>query len=94
MIGREKEIRELESAYAERESEFVAVYGRLRVGKTYLVRETFSGRLAFQHAGLKNKPTSIQLDRFRCARFRSRSAKRMQGSAGLNSRAASWRNCT
>ena len=65
MIGRKKEIRELENAYAERESEFVAVYGRRRVGKTYLVRETFSGRLAFQHAGLKDKPTVIQLDRFR-----------------------------
>ncbi|MBO7687567.1 MAG: AAA family ATPase, partial [Kiritimatiellae bacterium] len=65
MIGRKKEIRELENAYAERESEFVAVYGRRRVGKTYLVRETFSERLAFQHAGLKDKPTAIQLDRFR-----------------------------
>ena len=65
MIGRKKEIQELENAYAERESEFVAVYGRRRVGKTYLVRETFSGRLAFQHAGLKDKPTVIQLDRFR-----------------------------
>lgn len=65
MIGRKKEIRELENAYSGRESEFVAVYGRRRVGKTYLVRETFSGRLVFQHTGLKNKPTAIQLDRFR-----------------------------
>ncbi len=65
MIGRVKEVVELENAYSERESEFVAVYGRRRVGKTYLVRETFSGRLAFQHAGLKDKPTIIQLDRFR-----------------------------
>ena len=65
MIGRAKEVVELENAYSERESEFVAVYGLLRVGKTYLVRETFSGRLAFQHAGLKDKPTIIQLDRFR-----------------------------
>ncbi len=65
MIGRKKEIRELENAYSGRESEFVAVYGRRRVGKTYLVRETFSGRLVFQHTGLKNKPTVIQLDRFK-----------------------------
>ena len=65
MIGRKKEIRELENAYSGRESEFVAVYGRRRVGKTYLVRETFSGRMVFQHTGLKNKPTAIQLDRFR-----------------------------
>lgn len=65
MIGRKKEIRELENAYSGRESEFVAVYGRRRVGKTYLVRETFSERMVFQHTGLKNKPTAIQLDRFR-----------------------------
>lgn len=65
MIGRKKEIYELENAYAGRESEFVAVYGRRRVGKTYLVRETFSKRIVFQHTGLKNKPTAIQLDRFR-----------------------------
>ena len=65
MIGRRREIRELEDAYSGRESEFVAVYGRRRVGKTYLVRETFSGRMVFQHTGLKNKPTVIQLDRFR-----------------------------
>ena len=65
MIGREKEIHELENAYSGRESEFVAVYGRRRVGKTYLVRETFSERMVFQHTGLKSKPTAIQLDRFR-----------------------------
>ena len=65
MIGRKKEICELENAYSGRESEFVAVYGRRRIGKTYLVRETFSERMVFQHTGLKNKPTTIQLDRFR-----------------------------
>ena len=52
MIGRKKEIRELENAYSGRESEFVAVYGRRRVGKTYLVRETFSERMVFRHTGL------------------------------------------
>ena len=60
MIGRKKEIRELENAYSGRESEFVAVYGRRRVGKTYLVRETFSERMVFQHTGLKNKPTACR----------------------------------
>jgi len=33
-------------------AELVAIYGRRRVGKTYLVDETFAGRLAFRHAGL------------------------------------------
>ena len=30
----------------------VAIYGRRRVGKTYLVDETFAGRITFRHAGL------------------------------------------
>lgn len=33
-------------------SRFIAVYGRRRVGKTFLVRETFNYTFTFQHAGL------------------------------------------
>ena len=39
IIGRKKEINELERLYRSENSEFVAVYGRRRVGKTYLVKE-------------------------------------------------------
>lgn len=45
-------------------SEFVAVYGRRRVGKTYLVRETFNYRFAFQHSGLPDATTQEQLEEF------------------------------
>jgi len=65
MIGRESEIRKLEMAYDSDESEFVAVYGRRRVGKTFLVRETFNDRFAFQHAGLAHAGHKRQLARFR-----------------------------
>ena len=65
MIGRKNEKKELLKAYSSEFSEFVAVYGRRRVGKTFLVRETFDYKFTFQHAGLKKKSTSIQLDRFR-----------------------------
>ena len=37
MVGRSKEITELNRLYESDESEFIAVYGRRRVGKTYLV---------------------------------------------------------
>ena len=37
MVGRSKEIKELNRLYESDESEFIAVYGRRRVGKTYLV---------------------------------------------------------
>ena len=52
MVGREKERRELEKLYASTKAEMVAVYGRRRVGKTYLVDEVFRGRITFRHAGL------------------------------------------
>ena len=64
MIGRIKEVEDLERMYDSNESEFVAVYGRRRVGKTYLVRETFDGRMVFQHAGLAKGGMRKQLRNF------------------------------
>lgn len=52
MIGRERETQELERLHGSGRAELVAVYGRRRVGKTYLVDETFSDRITFRHAGL------------------------------------------
>ena len=52
VIGRKKEIEELNNLYNSNKSEFVAIYGRRRIGKTYLVDETFKGRITFRHAGL------------------------------------------
>ena len=50
IIGRNKEQQELRDAYHSDESKFVAVYGRRRVGKTYLVRQTFKESLTFSYA--------------------------------------------
>lgn len=52
IIGRKNEINILESLYKSKKSEFVAVYGRRRVGKTFLIRELFKNRLTFYHTGL------------------------------------------
>ncbi len=52
MIGRKKEIEQLNRLYNSKKSELVAIYGRRRVGKTYLIDETFEGRITFRHAGL------------------------------------------
>lgn len=52
IIGREKEISELKELYDSDKSEFVAVYGRRRVGKTFLVDEALKGKITFRHAGL------------------------------------------
>ena len=52
MIGRKQESEELNRIYNRNKAELVAIYGRRRVGKTYLVDETFEGRITFRHAGL------------------------------------------
>lgn len=52
IIGRKREIAELESLYSSNRPEFVVVYGRRRVGKTYLINELFRNRFAFTHTAL------------------------------------------
>ena len=70
MIGRHKEVKELNKLYDSNRAELVAVYGRRRVGKTYLVDETFADRITFRHAGLspvEENPVGFlqkQLDHF------------------------------
>lgn len=65
MIGRKQEIGQLNDAYESKQSEFVAVYGRRRIGKTYLITESFGNRFAFHHTGLKEGGTKRQLEHFR-----------------------------
>jgi len=52
MIGRRKEIDELSRLYDSDQAQLVAVYGRRRVGKTYLIDEALKHRITFRHAGL------------------------------------------
>lgn len=52
IIGRKSEIQELEQFYNSQRAEFIVVYGRRRVGKTFLVRELFGELFAFYHTGL------------------------------------------
>jgi hypothetical protein len=65
LIGRENEKKQLLSLMEKDESQFCAVYGRRRVGKTFLIRETFNGNFSFQHTGLANSTMEEQLDEFR-----------------------------
>ncbi len=52
LIGRKRETEILNAAIKDEQSHFIAVYGRRRIGKTFLVREAFNSRFTFQHAGL------------------------------------------
>ena len=64
MIGRLEEQKELNRLYGSNESEFLALYGRRRVGKTYLVREVFEGRFTFCHTGKSEGGLRDQLRHF------------------------------
>ena len=52
IIGRKEERKVLLSLSKSKQSEFAVVYGRRRVGKTYLVRELFEGKFAFYHTAI------------------------------------------
>lgn len=64
IIGREKEIKRLHRTLSAEYSEFIAVYGRRRVGKTFLVKEAFDYSFAFQHSGIANGDMRMQLEEF------------------------------
>lgn len=64
MIGRRKEIAEFQECYNSNRSEFVIVYGRRRVGKTFLVTELYADQFAFSFTGGHHLPKKIQLNNF------------------------------
>jgi uncharacterized protein len=64
IIGREKEMEIFTTALHGNRSEFIALYGRRRVGKTFLIRSAFNRQFTFQLTGLANANTEQQLINF------------------------------
>lgn len=64
LIGRTREIEKLNRLARSAKSEFLAVYGRRRVGKTFLIREYFNNQFDFYTTGLAQGKTSQQLANF------------------------------
>ncbi len=64
MIGRQKEIEILQKAFESPKPELVAILGRRRVGKTYLVRTFFQEKIDFEIVGLKDGTKEQQLRNF------------------------------
>lgn len=64
VIGRKDEQEKFSKALASAESEFIAVYGRRRVGKTFLIREFFSESLCFELTGMQGVSFQDQLVNF------------------------------
>jgi AAA+ ATPase superfamily predicted ATPase len=64
LIGRKREQDELFDAFRSGKSEFVAVYGRRRVGKTFLVRSLFEKEFAFHLTASHKDDTRSHLSHF------------------------------
>lgn len=66
IIGRNKETKLLNKVYASKEAEFVVIYGRRRIGKTYLIREFFAKKKClFMHVtGVDKGSLKTQLTKF------------------------------
>lgn len=64
IIGRKQEQETFQKLLQSNQAEFAVVYGRRRVGKTYLVREFFKDRIVFSFTGSYETATSIQINNF------------------------------
>ncbi|MBO4653409.1 MAG: ATP-binding protein [Lachnospiraceae bacterium] len=64
IVGREKEIRRLDKVMEESEAQLIIVYGRRRVGKTFLINEYYDNNFTFKFTGAYNQSRSVQLKNF------------------------------
>lgn len=64
IIARTSEIETLERKYNTQKSEFVIIYGRRRIGKTFIVNNVFADRFTFTYVGARQQNPQKQLQRF------------------------------
>ncbi len=64
ITGRLDEIRILGKALHSADPEFIAVYGRRRVGKTFLIREFYADAICFELIGVHEASLKVQLNNF------------------------------
>ena len=70
IIGREKELGKLSDYMESGRSEFVAIYGRRRVGKTFLIRSFFKDKFDFYATGIIDGSMEEELEAFHLALVR------------------------
>ena len=64
IVGRKEEQKALDRLLENQRSEFLAVYGRRRVGKTFLIRRAYNHRIVFQMTGIARASMAQQLANF------------------------------
>jgi hypothetical protein len=67
IIGRHQQIIELEEVVSSPKSELVAILGRRRVGKTFLIRNYFSNKITFDFTGIYEVGLQDHMARFSVA---------------------------
>lgn len=88
LIGREREQKELEELYRSDGPIFAVVYGRRRVGKTYLVRRMFEKKFAFCHTGLS--PFELSAEKIIDQQLRAFYGSLVQYGSKLNEIPKTW----
>ncbi len=73
IIGRKEHLKELDRLLESNDAEFLALYGRRRVGKTFLIEQHFGKQLCFQLTGIRDGLLKEQL-----ANFHTEISKRSQ----------------
>jgi len=84
IIGREEEKKILAQALASKEAELIALYGRRRVGKTFLARNFYHKQIVFELTGIHEAGLAKQLANF------SKALKDAMGVAVTPATPANW----
>lgn len=64
IVGRKEEQKLINQLLKSSNPEFLAIYGRRRVGKTFLIRQTLNNEIVFQMTGITHANTKQQLANF------------------------------
>ena len=67
LTGREEERKTLLKALASQEAELIAIHGRRRVGKTFLIRTVYKDNIVFEFSGIHEAGLNDQLQNFSIA---------------------------
>lgn len=86
MIGRKEQNELMEQALQLDKSSFIAITGRRRVGKTYIVREIYKDHFCFSVTGIQNATLSVQIGNF------LQKLQEYQGDWALQNRGKNWQD--
>ena len=83
IIGRARETKLLDRLIEENKSHFLAVYGRRRIGKTFLIRQHFAKHMVFEASGITEKDKEQQLENFWLTQYDFEKIKRAKPKSWL-----------